>query len=79
MSLPNAGKVNMKTPQNSGGLPKIGAMGSGSVLPGSASQNIKGPLKKNPAPGKAHGPDKSGTKIKTNIQTGNPASRTRGK
>lgn len=74
MSLPKGGKVNIKTPQNSGGLPKIAASSySGPAMKQGSS--IKGPLKKNPAPGAAPKPSTKGNKIKTVIQTGNPASR----
>lgn len=76
MSLPNAGKVTIKTPQNSGTFGKVG--GSPPPYGGGSQTQIKGPLKNNPAPGKAPRPDQAGNKIKTVIQTGTAASK-RGK
>lgn len=75
MSLPKGGKVNMKTPQNSGGLPKVAAS-SYSGPSNTPSKKIKGPLKANPAPGSAPKPKNSGAKFQSKIQTGNPGSRT---
>lgn len=76
MSFPTPGKVKITTPQRDAGLPtNIGKAGS---YGGGSQTQIKGPLKNNPAPGKAPKPDQSGNKIKTVIQTGTAASK-RGK
>lgn len=72
MSLPKGGKVNMKTPQNSGGLPKVAA--SSYSGPSASGGKIIGPLKKNPAPGSAPRPSTKGNKVSPVIQTGTKAS-----
>lgn len=73
MSFPKGGKQSVKTPQSAEGWPKIKS--SGGVNPSRSTQKIVGPLKSNPRPGAASKPSTGGTKIKTKIQTGNPASK----
>jgi hypothetical protein len=78
VSLPKRSKVNVKSPQTLAGLPTnfSDAPDYGGM---NTSGNIKGGLKKNPAPGKASKPDQKGNKIKTIIQTSTPASKRGGK
>jgi len=86
MSLPKAGKVNIKTPQNTAGSPSIS---SGSVRPSAAGNPIKiliqqGTKHSRASEKSSHGtpsaapkPSKSGTKVSPVIQTGTPGSRTK--
>lgn len=74
MSLPKAGKVNLKTPQNAAGSPSITSRSGG--LPSVSASKIKGPLKSTPGPSAAPRPSTQGRKVSTVIQSGNAGSRT---
>lgn len=71
--IPKFGKVNIKTPQNTAGSPSISKGRSG--MPSPSAGKIVGGLKKNPAPGAAAQPSKSGTKIAPVIQRGTRGSK----